>query len=158
MKITKPSDEVMFKLLKDSIEYDLSIVKFTNKEKKNLQKDLENIDQQLRKELSWFKENPKTTRCYTINNVSLITSGVDGKKKEFFYIYCLHVLPEHRSKGYGKLLLDKIKQEWRKHFFTLKLSLHVRQTNSSAIRFYEREGFYITKESGKSYEMIYKNK
>lgn len=34
MSITKPSDEVMFKLLKDSIEYDLSIVKFTNKEKK----------------------------------------------------------------------------------------------------------------------------
>lgn len=38
MSITKPSDEVMFKLLKDSIEYDLSIVKFTNKEKKTFKK------------------------------------------------------------------------------------------------------------------------
>lgn len=35
MRITKPSDEVLFKLLKDSVLYDMSICKYTNKEKKN---------------------------------------------------------------------------------------------------------------------------
>lgn len=157
MRITKPNDRVLFELLKDSVLYDISINKYTKKEKRELEQEMNQLDQSLKSELKWLKES-KTSKYYTIDNVSLITADESIKNKGYFYIYCLHVLEPYRSKGYGKLLLDRVKQDYIKHFFTLKLALHVRQTNASAIRFYEREGFYIVKEAGKSYEMIYKKK
>lgn len=157
MKITKPNDRVLCELLKDSILYDISLCKYNKKEKRELQNELASLDQDIESEYKGLKES-KTAKYYTIDNVSLITADISLKNKGYFYIFCLHVLEPYRSKGYGKLLMDKVKQDYFKYFFNLKLALHVRQNNAAAIRFYEREGFYIFKEAGRSYEMIYKKK
>lgn len=61
--------------------------------------------------------------------------GLDGA-----YIEGIFVTEEARSQGVGKSLLDFLKAK------KLELHLNVYQKNNRAIRFYEREGFYIQSE------------
>lgn len=53
------------------------------------------------------------------------------------YIAGIFVRKEARSKGIGKALLDFVKGKKQ------ELTLNVYQKNERAVRFYEREGFYI---------------
>ena len=50
------------------------------------------------------------------------------------------VLPEYRSKGIGRLLVDKAK-EWARSVNATKLYVSAYWGNTGARNFYEREGF-----------------
>lgn len=50
------------------------------------------------------------------------------------------VLPEYRSKGIGRLLVDKAK-EWSRSVDATKLYVSAYWKNTGARKFYEREGF-----------------
>lgn len=57
------------------------------------------------------------------------------------YLAALFISPNEQGKGYGKILLDYVKDQKE------SISLQVYQENESAIRFYEKNGFIISNES-----------
>ena len=63
------------------------------------------------------------------------TEGFIGLDQE--YIAGIFVRKEARSEGIGKALLDFVKEKKQ------ELTLNVYRKNERAVRFYEREGFYI---------------
>lgn len=62
------------------------------------------------------------------------------KKVDSVYISDLVVLPEHRGRGVGKLLLQKV-EEFAKSRRINYLKLILFANNAGAKKFYEREGF-----------------
>lgn len=62
------------------------------------------------------------------------------KEDNYSFIYELIVLPEYRSKGYGKQLLDKAK-DWTKSRNLSSIELNVLSNNYNARAFYEKVGF-----------------
>ncbi|WP_028562873.1 N-acetyltransferase [Paenibacillus pinihumi] len=56
------------------------------------------------------------------------------------YLAALFVAPDQQGRGYGKLLLDYVKERQE------KINLKVYQDNGSAVRFYEKNGFIVTAE------------
>ncbi len=59
-----------------------------------------------------------------------------------FYIHAIAVYPEHRTKGYGSLLMAKAERLAREHGGA-SLSLIAFEGNTRAVRLYERLGFEI---------------
>ncbi|WP_235941708.1 N-acetyltransferase [Paenibacillus puerhi] len=57
------------------------------------------------------------------------------------YLAALFVSPHEQGKGYGKILLDYVKDQKE------SMSLQVYQENERAIRFYEKNGFIVSDES-----------
>lgn len=69
--------------------------------------------------------------------VATAMGGYDGHRG---WIYYLAVSPDHRKRGYGKLMVDKIESELKARGCP-KINLQVRKTNTAVIRFYEKIGF-----------------
>jgi len=57
------------------------------------------------------------------------------------YLAALFISPQEQGKGYGKILLNHVKD------LKKSMNLKVYQENESAIRFYQKNGFVITSES-----------
>lgn len=62
------------------------------------------------------------------------------------------VSKEVMGKGYGSMLLQEFEKK-AKESNIKKMALSVKSANSKAIKSYERNGWYITKETGDYYEM-----
>lgn len=62
------------------------------------------------------------------------------KEDEFAYVYEVVILPEYRSKGYGKYLIDEA-NKWAKERGLKSIELNVLSNNYNAIAFYEKTGF-----------------
>lgn len=90
-----------------------------------------------------------------VDNTTIILATVDGKAIGFvefskdvhqdssanwMSICYLYVDPEHRGKGYGKILVDLVR-DIAKVARVDQLTLSVSKNNTSALRFYERIGF-----------------
>ncbi|MGP4074295.1 GNAT family N-acetyltransferase [Halobacillus sp. K22] len=66
-------------------------------------------------------------------------------------VLSLALLPEHRNRGIGSLLLDRFMEELKcKGYSSLSLSV---DPDNPAKRFYERKGFVKIGESGTSWDM-----
>ncbi|MGW0433357.1 N-acetyltransferase family protein [Micromonospora sp. NPDC003197] len=59
------------------------------------------------------------------------------------WIYNIEVNEEHRSKGYGRAILEAVERELGNHGYT-KIGLNVFGSNTVAIRLYESLGFEVT--------------
>jgi ribosomal-protein-alanine N-acetyltransferase len=62
------------------------------------------------------------------------------------------VLPEFRRRGAGKMLLGNAIGELKRLQPNTKLTLEVRQSNTVAVRFYEKSGFNVTGKRNKYYQ------
>ena len=69
--------------------------------------------------------------------VGSIMVGYEGHRGWLNY---LAVFPEHQGCGYGRKLVEKATEELKK-LGCLKVNLQVRNSNLSAIKFYEHLGF-----------------
>ena len=58
----------------------------------------------------------------------------------YAFIYELVVLPEYRTKGYGRKLIEEAKK-WAENRKLTSIELNVLENNYSAKAFYERNGF-----------------
>jgi len=67
-------------------------------------------------------------------------SGDDPKRVG--HITSLHVLPNLRGHGYGRLLMDHVLAEFRRRGFA-EVTLWVLEENHDARRFYEKYGFHL---------------
>ncbi len=69
--------------------------------------------------------------------IGSVMAGYEGHRGWLNY---LAVLPEYQKKGYGRKLVEKAIIELEK-LGCLKLNVQIRESNISAVRFYERLGF-----------------
>ncbi len=69
--------------------------------------------------------------------IGSVMAGYEGHRGWLNY---LAVLPEYQKKGYGRKLVEKATIELEK-LGCLKLNVQIRESNISAVRFYERLGF-----------------
>jgi ribosomal protein S18 acetylase RimI-like enzyme len=70
----------------------------------------------------------------------LIGSVMVGYEGHRGWLNYLAVLPDYQKKGYGRRLVEKAIVELEK-LGCLKLNVQIRESNISAVRFYERLGF-----------------
>ena len=64
----------------------------------------------------------------------------DDDPNQIGHVTSLHVLPHLRSKGHGRLLVNRVLDEFRERGF-VAVTLWVLEENRAARRFYERYGF-----------------
>ena len=69
--------------------------------------------------------------------VGSVMAGYEGHRGWLNY---LAVLPTYQKKGYGKKLVEKAIAELKK-LGCLKLNVQIRESNASAVAFYEHLGF-----------------
>ena len=65
-------------------------------------------------------------------------------------VLMLAVLPQHRRRSYGRLLMNELYVNCLAHGFD-SIVLEVRKSNTRAIAFYEQQGFSVTGEIGNFY-------
>ena len=70
----------------------------------------------------------------------LIGSAMVGYEGHRGWLNYLAVLPDYQNKGYGRKLVEKAIMELER-LGCLKLNVQIRESNISAVRFYERLGF-----------------
>ncbi len=70
----------------------------------------------------------------------LIGSVMVGYEGHRGWLNYLAVLPDNQKRGYGRRLVEKAIMELEK-LGCLKLNVQIRESNISAVRFYERLGF-----------------
>ena len=68
------------------------------------------------------------------------TKDADDDPARVGHITSLHVLPQLRGHGYGRALLDRVLDEFRRRGF-MAVTLWVLEENRSARQFYEKCGF-----------------
>lgn len=68
------------------------------------------------------------------------TRDADDDPKRIGHITSLHVLPDLRGRGYGRVLIDHVSAEFRRRGFE-ELTLWVLEENWKARQFYEKRGF-----------------
>lgn len=87
------------------------------------------------------------------NNSSIAATLVYYENIEGHYIYIPHfvVLKEHRHLGLGHYAINYLIENAGFRYNSIRLE--VRKDNANAIRFYEREGFYIIEHRETSYLM-----
>jgi GNAT superfamily N-acetyltransferase len=90
-------------------------------------------------------------------NVHLVVAALDGemvgsgyaqirdakgylKHRQYAHLGFMYVRPQHRGKGINQLILDALKQ-WCREREIFELRLEVYDTNTPAIRAYEKAGF-----------------
>jgi ribosomal protein S18 acetylase RimI-like enzyme len=73
-------------------------------------------------------------------NGKLIGSVMVGYEGHRGWLNYLAVLPDYQNRGYGRKLVEKAIAELQK-LGCLKLNVQIRESNISAVRFYERLGF-----------------
>ena len=95
---------------------------------------------------NYWKSNYEMVRSM-LPTASLFTYMLDGKIAGFVgvmedgYIAGIFIRKEYQSRGLGKELLDYCKEIYP------RLGLSVYSNNSSAVRFYERNGFVLESKS-----------
>ena len=79
--------------------------------------------------------------------VGYILAGLEHNKQNrvIGHVYSIGILPEHRGKGYGRLLLENIETDLRMHYNIPAITLHVRKTNKGAIKFYNKSDYFRAK-------------
>jgi len=70
------------------------------------------------------------------------TRDTDDDPKRVGHITSLHVLPQLRGRGCGRVLMDHVLAEFRRRGFE-EVTLWVLEENRNARRFYERYGFAL---------------
>jgi len=73
-------------------------------------------------------------------NGKLIGSVMVGYEGHRGWLNYLAVSPDYQNRGYGRKLVEKAIAELQK-LGCLKLNVQIRESNTSAVRFYERLGF-----------------
>ena len=71
---------------------------------------------------------------------SIIKEWSDWNARNYWWIQSMYITPEHRGKGYIQVMLDSITEAAREQD-CLELRLYVHNSNTSAIRAYEKVGF-----------------
>jgi ribosomal protein S18 acetylase RimI-like enzyme len=72
----------------------------------------------------------------------IASRDADDDPKRVGHITSLHVLPQWRGRGYGRVLVDHVLAEFRRRGFT-EVTLWVLDENVNARRFYEKYGFHL---------------
>ncbi|MDE2116257.1 MAG: GNAT family N-acetyltransferase [Patescibacteria group bacterium] len=75
--------------------------------------------------------------------VAYLSSGPKediGRRGTYFEVNDMGVIPSHRSKGIGKMLMERCFSEAKARGFE-KISVRVYSSNVKAIEFYRRSGF-----------------
>jgi ribosomal protein S18 acetylase RimI-like enzyme len=70
------------------------------------------------------------------------TNDPDDDATRVGHITSLHVLPQLRGRGYGRMLIDHVFAEFRRRGFA-DVTLWVLEKNRDARRFYETQGFHL---------------
>jgi ribosomal protein S18 acetylase RimI-like enzyme len=70
------------------------------------------------------------------------TKDPDDDATRVGHITSLHVLPQLRGHGYGRVLMDHVRQEFLRRGFA-EVTLWVLEENREARRFYEKHGFRL---------------
>jgi ribosomal protein S18 acetylase RimI-like enzyme len=70
------------------------------------------------------------------------TKDPDDDATRVGHITSLHVLPQLRGRGYGRILIDHVFAEFRRRGFT-EVTLWVLEENGNARKFYENHGFQL---------------
>ena len=65
----------------------------------------------------------------------------NNQKRLIGHVYSIGVLPEHRRKGYGKMLLEAIEKDFQAGWQVNSVTLHCRKDNKNAISFYHKCGY-----------------
>jgi len=88
-----------------------------------------------------LKVNPELFFVGIVKN-RIIASIIGGYEGHRGWVNYLAVDPEFQKRGYGREIMDAVEAELRA-IGCPKINLQVRETNSDAIRFYERIGYSI---------------
>lgn len=96
--------------------------------------------------IQWILSNKKKYKIFNIieDEKIIATAYYDNYN---CYILNLAVMESFRGKGYGSILLNHILDKYPKDMITL----HVREDNLNAIRFYEKWDFEIVRKLTKYY-------
>jgi ribosomal protein S18 acetylase RimI-like enzyme len=70
------------------------------------------------------------------------TLDADDDATRVGHITSLHVLPQLRGRGFGRMLIDHVFAEFRRRRF-VEVTLWVLEENRDARRFYEKRGFHL---------------
>ena len=70
------------------------------------------------------------------------TKDSDDDARRVGHITSLHVLPDRRGHGYGRVLMDHVLAEFQRRAFA-QVTLWVLEENRSARAFYEKHGFRL---------------
>lgn len=73
---------------------------------------------------------------------SIIATAMAGYDGHRGWVNYLAVSPDHRRRGYARLLMERI-ETGLKAMGCPKLNIQVRETNSDVLRFYERLGYAV---------------
>ncbi len=71
--------------------------------------------------------------------ISVVIGGFDGRRG---YVHHLAVDPEHQKKGYGKLIMSKLMDEFLK-LRVHKVHLFIEKYNKEVVEFYQNLGWEI---------------
>ncbi len=77
-----------------------------------------------------------------LNGASIIATAMAGYDGHRGWVNYLAVSPDHRRRGYGRLLMERIETELRS-MGCPKVNIQVRATNSDALRFYTGLGYTV---------------
>ena len=95
--------------------------------------------------------------CDAILKVAVSNSQIIGyvcirTMLDMTHLMNIAVLPEFRRRGIGKMLFGNAIGELKRLQPNTKLTLEVRQSNTAAVRFYEKFGFNVTGKRTKYYK------
>ena len=85
--------------------------------------------------------------------VGFLSIEVHRERENYLYLDDFSVSKGHRGKGIGSTLMDEAEQYCRGIGFP-SIYLHVEESNTNALRFYERRGFVLLKTDGTRLCMI----
>ncbi|NVM02800.1 MAG: GNAT family N-acetyltransferase [Candidatus Helarchaeota archaeon] len=79
--------------------------------------------------------------------IAFILVDINGGdvKKDSALVYAIGVLENYRRQGIGKLLVNQLIKNLKKHPNIKELYLHVQESNTVAFKFYEKLGFQFSK-------------
>jgi ribosomal protein S18 acetylase RimI-like enzyme len=76
------------------------------------------------------------------SNEELVATAMAGYEGHRGWVNYLAVVPEHRGKGFGRAIMAEA-EKLLKEAGCPKVNIQVRETNTSAIEFYQRIGYRI---------------
>jgi len=86
-----------------------------------------------------------TNNNIIVRFVTMILSWLQGR----IFIYDVYIFPEHRSKGYGIIMINLAIEESTRHFYITNVQLHTHQ--KALGRFYQKNGFKFIEKQGSLY-------
>ena len=83
---------------------------------------------------------PSATVLVLESNHRIIGSTLVGHDGHRGTVYYVSISPDHQGKGFGELLMEAA-EDWLRGRGVWKVNLLVRKENSTAVRFYEKQGY-----------------